>query len=107
MGVLRESSSTLSALQEYAVSVTAPQPVISNICILFLHLASGMEESSTETDITRPSARVSAHAGEEEEIDVERRIVECLSGISQREDLDKNIRMVVEAAQRAWKVVKV
>lgn len=66
-----------------------------------------MEESSTETDITRPSARVLAHTGEVEEIDVEKRIVECLSGISQREDLDKNIRMVVEAAQRAWKVVKV
>ncbi|KAJ9125187.1 hypothetical protein QFC22_000141 [Naganishia vaughanmartiniae] len=103
INVLRESSTALSALRKYVGSPTSAQPVISNICILFLNLASDIKDSTA--DKATADGRVSEHIAEEEHA-FRQQIVDCLSTIAAREDVHANTQRVVEAAQKVWKDVK-
>ncbi|GHJ85612.1 hypothetical protein NliqN6_2014 [Naganishia liquefaciens] len=75
----------LVSLEAYATSPTAPPPVLSNICILLLHLAQARQPDNNNED------------------DMAGRIRRTLQCVAARQGLDESSKGAVAAAQAAWR----
>jgi hypothetical protein len=89
LGVLVADPAPLESLETYAASPTAPAPILSNVCVMLLHLAQGRQRAKSS----------------EEEVadDVAGMVRRTLGVISARGDVDENLRGAVETALAAWR----